>query len=110
MSLAWELPPPWDWLVIGAVLAGVSGPVFWLSWSGYQRRYFPGKALQMALGRTFAWLVMYGGSFALIFGLISLFLPAGGARYLVGAAVWWLVSETALALAWPYVERLLEVL
>jgi len=110
MTLAWELPPPWDWLVIIGVLAVVSMPIFWLSFTGYHRRYFFDKALKLATLRTIGWLILYGGSFALVFWLFSLVWPAGWLRYLVGSVVWWLLSETILALGRQYIDRLLEVL
>ena len=109
MDVAWELPPPWDWLLIVGVLVVVIVPVFWLSFTGYQRRYFFGKALKLAIVRTVGWLVLYGGSFALVFWLISQVWTAGWLRYVVGSFVWWLLTESVLALGWRFFDRLLEV-
>ena len=109
MDVAWELPPPWDWLLIVGVLVVVIVPVFWLSFTGYQRRYFFGKALKLAIVRTVGWLVLYGGSFALVFWLISQVWTAGWLRYVGGSFVWWLLTESVLALGWRFFDRLLEV-
>ena len=108
--MLWELPPPWNWIVtvgLGLVLAGA---MFWLSLHSYHRRYFFDKALQLASLRTAGWLVLYGGSFALVYWLTALAVPEGWLRYLVVGCVWWLLSETTLALVWTFFDRFLEVL
>lgn len=110
MDLVWLLPPPWDWFVIISLLTVVCVPIFWLSLTGYHRRYFFDKALKLAVLRTIGWLILYGGSFALVFWIFSLLWPPGWTRYVVGGIVWWLLSETILALAWQFIDRLLEVL
>jgi len=52
MSTAWLVSPPWDRFVIAGVLVVASVLVFWLSYTGYEYRYFTGKALKLALLRT----------------------------------------------------------
>ncbi|MGH2521056.1 MAG: hypothetical protein ACRDH2_01015 [Anaerolineales bacterium] len=37
-------------------------------------------------------------------------LPLGWLRYLVGGGVWWLLSETALALGWELLGGVLDTL
>ncbi len=108
MSTAWLVSPTWDRFVIAGVLVVASVLVFWLSYTGYEYRYFTGKALKLALLRTVGWLVMYGGTFVLIFALLSRVWPAGWLRYVIGGGVWWLLTETVLALGWQWLNRLLE--
>lgn len=110
MTLAWTLSPPWDWLLIVVLLILVSAGVFWLSFTAYQQRYFFNKALQLSVLRTVAWLVLYGGSFALVFWLVSLFLSPGVTRYFVGSAAWWLLANTALAIIWNFLDGVWEAL
>lgn len=110
MDLKWWLSPPWDYLAIIGVLVVVRVPVFWLSFTGYHRRYFFDKVLKLSILRTIGWLILFGGSFTLVFWVISLMLSAGWLRYLVGGAVWWLLSETILGIGWKFIDRLLEVL
>lgn len=107
--MVWELPPPWDWLILAITIILVGGFVFWFSLANYHRRYFFDKALQLAVWRTLGWLVLYGGSFGLLFWIFSLIWPAGWLRYLVGSSVWWLLSETILAAIWKLLDRWLEV-
>lgn len=106
--MAWELPPPWNWLVAIITLVIVGGFVFRFSFGSYHRRYFFDKALQLALWRTVGWLVLYGGSVGVVFWLVSLAWPVGWLRYLVGSAVWWLLSETVLAAGLKLLDRALE--
>jgi hypothetical protein len=106
--MVWELSPPWDMIIaIGAFMVmGIF--VFWNYLSVYERRYFHWKGHQLALVKTVAWLIFYGGSFGLVFWLVSLGLSPGWLRYLVGGGVWWLLSETVLGLSWPFVDQALD--
>lgn len=106
--MAWELPSPWNWIVALVTVVVVSGVVFWFSFGSYHRRYFFDKALQLALWRTLGWVVLYGGSVALVVWLVSALAPIGWLRYLIGGAVWWLLSETVLAAGVRLLDRALE--
>jgi len=108
--MPWELPPPWNWVATGVILALLGLAIFWLSIQRYERRYFSGKALQLALLRTLGWLGWYGGSILLVYWLTGLFLPPGWLHYLAAGGLWWLLSETLLAWGWELIDRLLEVL
>lgn len=105
-----ELPSPWNWLVTVGIALVLGSAIFWLSLHHYHRRYFFDKALQLAFLRTVGWLLMYGGSAALLYWLSALVTPVGWLRYLVMGCAWWLLSETVLAFAWQGFDRLLEVL
>lgn len=108
--MPWELPSPWNWITTLGTLAVLWVAIFWVSLHAYHRRYFAGKALQLACLRSLGWILLYGGSFALISWLATWTTPAGWVRYLVIGSAWWLLSETILALAWYWFDRLLEVL
>ncbi len=110
MDLAWYLPWPWDLVVIVALLTVAGVIVFYLRLGVYHRRYFTGKALQLAALTTFAWLIVHGGAFMLIYGLTTLFLPPGWLRIAVGSGVWWLPANTALAFGWEFVDRWLNAM
>lgn len=112
--IALDVPPPWSKLVItgvfGVLVFGVLGVmVFNFSLQAYHRRYFFDKALKLAFCRTLAWLVLNGGSFLVIFWLISVFFPttSGWLLYLidlVGLVVWNFLSDAGMGL----VDYLLE--
>jgi len=106
MDAVWELESPWSWILLVTCLVILAGVVFWIQWSFWWRK--SGRAPQIAAAKTLAWLVLYGGSFALTFWIVSSFMKAGTARYLVGGGVWWLLSQTVLALAWTGVSRILD--
>jgi uncharacterized membrane protein len=110
MDLAWYMSPPWDIVVIVAVLAVAGAAVFYLRLGAYHRRYFFDKALQLALITTLAWLIFFGGAFALVFWLVSFFVPAGWLRIVVGVGVWWLLNQTVLTFGWEFVDRWLNAL
>lgn len=110
MDLAWYLPPPWDVVLIVAVLTVTGAFVFYLRFGAYERRYFTGKAFQLAAITTLAWLIFFGGSFALVFWLVSFFIPPGWLRIAVGGGVWWLLNQTVLAFGWEFVDRWLNAL
>ncbi len=107
--IALDVPPPWTWLVIVGIFGVLSVVIFRFSFGAYHRRYFFNKALQLAFWRTLGWLVLNGGSFLVIFWLISVSLSTSGwLPYLVGCGVWWLLSNTLLAAGMQLVDRLLE--
>lgn len=110
MDLAWYLSPPWDIVVIVAMLLVAGGAVFYLRFGVYHRRYFTDKAIQLAAITTLAWMIMYGGSFALVYGLTSLFLPPGWLRIAVGGGVWWLLNQIVLGFAWELADRWLNAM
>ena len=106
--MIWELSSPWDMIVAVGTFVLMGGYVFWHHLSIYERKYFPWKGHQLALIKTGAWLILYGGSFSLIFWLVSLWLEPGWLRYLIGGGVWWLLTETILGLSWPFVDQALD--
>ena len=108
MDLAWLARTPWDWIVIGVSLAVAAAALFVFSFGAYHRRYFFDRALRLALLRTVGWLVLYGGTFALVFWLLSRAWPAGWTRYVVGGAAWWVVKEAVLGFAWRLYDAWLE--
>lgn len=106
---ALDVPPPWAWGVIVGVFALLSGVVFRFSFFAYHRRYFYDRALKLAFWRTVGWLVLSGGSFLILFLLLSLVFPASGWwAYLVGCGLWWVLSKTILAVGMQILDRLLE--
>lgn len=109
MDLAWLLSPPWDWIVIATALGAAGLPLFWYSFGAYHRRYALDRALELAILRTVGWLVLYGGTFALVFWLLSRVLPIGWIRYVVGGGVWWILRGAVLGFAWAFYDRWLEV-
>jgi hypothetical protein len=108
--MPWEFPSPWNWILTTGMLLILGIAIFWLSIQRYERRYFTGKALQLALLRTLGWLAWYGGSILLVYWLTGLFLPSAWLHYLAAGGLWWLLSETILAWGWELFDRLLEVL
>jgi hypothetical protein len=107
--IALDVPPPWAWLVIVGIFGVLSMVVFRFSFLAYHRRYFLDKALQLAFWRTIGWLVLNGGSFCIVFWLISKAFPTSGwLAYLVGCGVWGLLSNTLLAAGLQVLDRLLE--
>ncbi|MCL4805325.1 MAG: hypothetical protein KJ046_13565 [Anaerolineae bacterium] len=106
---ALDIPLPWSWLVIVAVFAVLTVVVFKLSFEAYLRRYFFDKALRLSLLRTTVWLILNGSTFCFIFWLITRWFPdRGWLAYLVGTFVWWLLSETILAIGMQLFDQLLE--
>lgn len=106
--MVWDLPPPWDIILLIIVFAVVGVGVFHLYFSAYHRRYFSGKAMQLAAVKTVGLLVLWGGSFWIVFWLVSQVLPPGWLRYLVGGGVWWLLSQTVVMLGWKLLDRVLD--
>lgn len=107
--VALDVPPPWAWLVIVGIFTVLSVVVFRFSFGAYHQRYFYNKALKLAFWRTVGWLVLNGGAFSILFGLLSLAFPGKGwVPYLVGGAVWWLLSQTVLSAGLRLLDRLLE--
>jgi hypothetical protein len=107
--IALDVPAPWAWLVIVGIFAVLSVVVFRFSFGAYHRRYFFDKALKLAFWRTVGWLVLNGGSFWIVFWVISLAFPESGwLPYLVGYGVWWLLSSTLLTAGLQVLDRLLE--
>ncbi|MCS6803508.1 MAG: hypothetical protein NZ773_16420, partial [Dehalococcoidia bacterium] len=58
MDLAWYLSPPWDIVVIVAVLTVTGALIFYLRFCAYHRRYFADKA-PAAGGDCYAGLVAH---------------------------------------------------
>ena len=52
--------------------------------------------------------MLYGGTFSLVFWLLSRVWPAGWTRYVVGGAAWWVVKEAVLGFAWRLYDAWLE--
>ena len=91
------------------ILVALGVVVFRFSFWAYHRRYFFNKALKLAFWRTIGWLVLYGGSFWLVFWLVSVLFPnSGWQAYLAVCVLWWLLSKTLLAGGLYLLDRLLE--
>ena len=69
MDAVWELKEPWSWALIAVCLVMLALVVFWIRLVAWNRR--SSRAVQIAAVRTLAWLVLYGGSFTLIFWVVS---------------------------------------
>ena len=103
LDAVWELETPWSWIVLIGSLLVLAGVVFWIQFMGLRRR--SGRAGEIAAIKTAAWMILFGGSFTLIFWIVSLFMAPGFARYLVGGGIWWLLSQTVLSLIWTGLDR-----
>lgn len=106
--MAWYLDAPWDRIVIGITLAALAVFLFWLHLGAYERIYFPSRAVSQAAVKTAYWVACYGLTFGAVFWGVSQFLPAGRTRYMVGVAVWWLVSNVLSELVWKPLSRTID--
>lgn len=106
---ALDVPSPWSWLIIVAVFALLTVVVFRLSLETYHRRYFLDKAISLSLLRTAVWLILNGGTFLIVFWLITRWFPdRSWLAYLVGTFVWWLLSKSILAIGMQLFDQFLE--
>ena len=103
MDAVWEIPEPWSWVLLFGCLVILALVVFWIQFVGLSRR--SGRAAEIAAIKTAAWMILYGGSFTLIFWIVSRFMTPGFARYLVGGGIWWLLSQKVLSIVWSGLDR-----
>jgi hypothetical protein len=108
--MVWYLNVPWDRVVIGATLILYAAYMLWEHLVAYERIYSPSRAVSQAALKTAYWTTCYGLTFGAVFWVVSQFLPAGGARYVVGVAVWWVVSNALSALLWQPLSRIIDEL
>ena len=106
--MVWYLNVPWDRVVIGVVLILYAAYMLWEHLAAYERLYSPSRAVSQAMLKTAYWTACYGLTFGTVFWAVSQFLPAGRTRYMVGAAVWWLVSNVLSALVWKPLSRMID--
>ena len=106
--MVWYLNVPWDRVVIGVTLVIYAGYMFWEHLAAYERIYSPSRVVTQAMLKTAYWTACYGLTFGVVYWAVSQFLPAGGARYLVGVAVWWAVSNALSALVWQPLSRMID--
>ena len=64
--------------------------------------------MSQALLKTAYWTACYGLTFGAVYWAVSQFLPAGGARYMVGVAVWWVAANALSALVWQPLSRMID--
>ncbi|MBK9231104.1 MAG: hypothetical protein IPO15_09635 [Anaerolineae bacterium] len=106
--MVWYLNVPWDRVVIGVVLILYAAYMLWEHLVAYERIYSPSRAVSQATLKTAYWTACYGLTFGAVFWAVSQFLPAGRNRYMVGVAVWWLVSNVLSALVWQPLSRMID--
>ncbi len=108
--MVWYLNMPWDRVVIGGVLILYAAYMLWEHLVAYERIYSPSRAVSQAALKAAYWTACYGLTFGAVFWAVSQFLPAGRTRYLVGVAIWWLVSNVLSALVWKPLSRIIDEL
>lgn len=110
LGMVWYLNVPWDRIVIGVTLAVLAIFLFWQHLGAYERIYFPSRAVGQAALKTVYWVACYGLSFGAVYYGVSRFMAPGGFRYLVGAALWWVVSSILSELVWKPLSRVIDKL
>lgn len=106
--MVWYLDVPWDRIVIGITLVVLAVFVFWQHLGAYERRYFPARAVGQAALKTAYWVTCYGVSFGAVYFGVSRLMQPGHHRYLVGAAIWWVVSSVLNELVWKPLSSIID--
>lgn len=91
--MIWDLEPPFSTLLFIAGFLIWGTIVGWRHWVLYETVYFPARARLYAIITALIWMIVYGGAFGLVVWVVVNLVAAALWRYLVGAILWWLLSQ-----------------